>query len=158
MVVLSGTYGRPGSPGQVRVSYMNGLYQGCEVSLTVGTPGKGGAGLPPTENSDGVQDPFAHRGGAGGGRENVPLIKALEGYTESCKGTECEPLCFTDPGAHKFNWSYNTATATVVEIDPGGGGGGGWGEILPGEDGEDGLLGATFVIPTYLPLQRESGQ
>ena len=42
----------------------------------------------------------------------------------------------------------------MVQIGPGGGGGGAAGDIMPGEDGEDGLLGATFIIPTYLPLQR----
>ncbi len=152
--VLSSTYGRPGNPGQVQVSYMNGLYRGCEIEVAVGSPGKGGAGGPPGEQFDDVQDPFVHRGGAGGGRENIPIIKAFEMYAESHKGTEHEPLLFTTPGIHKCNWPYNTPTATIVEIGPGGGGGGGAGEILPGEDGEDGLLGATFVIPTYIPLQR----
>jgi hypothetical protein len=59
-----------------------------------------------------------------------------------------------EPGEHEIEWPYDTSTGTLVQINPGGGGGGGAGDTLPGEDGEDGLQGATFLFPTYLPMQR----
>ena len=152
--VLSQTYGGPGEGGQVKVFYLSGLHRGYELTVKVSFPGKGGAGGPPAEPSSVDDSHFVDRGGAGGGRENVPIIDAFTTYTEKFRGTEQEPLCFLEPGEHRVQWPYNTPTATVVQIDPGGGGGGGGGDTLQGEDGEDGLPGATFIFPTYVPVQR----
>ena len=101
-----------------------------------------------------VTPPSFDRGGAGGGRENILIIEALMAYATKRKGTVNEPLCFLEPGIHTVRWPHDTSTATVVAIRPGGGGGGGMGDTLPGEDGEDGLPGATFIFPTYIPVQR----
>ena len=52
--VLSQTYGRPGTPGNVEVAYLHGLRGGDKLTVKVGFPGKGGAGGPPAEpSSDG---------------------------------------------------------------------------------------------------------
>ena len=75
-------------------------------------------------------------------------------YANSLSETYLKPLTFSEPGDYTIEWPYDTETATLVMINPGGGGGGGMGDILPGEDGEDGLPGATFVFPTYVPSQR----
>ena len=154
--VLSQTFGRPGKPGSVEVTYMSGLRYGCSLLVRVGFPGKGGRGGPAVDQTDDVDadPPFVDRGGAGGGHANAPILEALIAYAESRKGTRDEPLCFLKPGDHQAEWPYHTPMATMVQIGPGGGGGGAAGDIMPGEDGEDGLLGATFIIPTYLPLQR----
>ena len=163
MVVLSNTFGRPGDPGTVQVSYENNLRKGAKFRIPVSSPGIGGTGGPvahqdePAPDLDNLPDTaadFSHRGGAGGGRENLPLIEALSRYAELIKGTEREPLCFMEPGEFEVEWPYDTATATVVMINPGGGGGGGISDIQPGEDGENGMPGATFVFPTYIPVQR----
>ena len=163
MVVLSNTFGRPGNPGTVQVSYENNLRKGARLRISVGSPGIGGEGGPvahqfePEPDLDNLPDTaadFSHRGGAGGGRENLPLIEALSRYAELIKGTEREPLCFMEPGEFEVEWPYDTATATVVIINPGGGGGGGTSDIQPGEYGENGMPGATFVFPTYIPVQR----
>ena len=155
--VLSQTYGRPGKPGNVEVHYLDGLRQGAKLTVNIGSPGKGGAGGPPAEVSGHGDSSFVDRGGAGGGRENVPIIDALTAYAESHKGTEKEPLCFFEQGEHEVEWPYHTSTATLVIINPGGGGGGGSGDSSPGEDGEEGLPGATFLIPTHVPVQRPRG-
>ena len=152
--VLSQTYGRPGAPGNVEVAYLHGLRRGDKLTVKVGSPGKGGAGGPPAEQSSDGDSQFTGRGGAGGGRENLPIIDAFKVYTERHKGADKEPLCFLKPGEHEIEWPYSTPPGTLVQIDPGGGGGGGAGDTLPGEDGEDGLPGATFIFPTYLPSQR----
>lgn len=151
--VLSETYGRPGDPGRVEVRYLRGLRRGYGIDVNVGSPGRGGAGGPPTESSD-DNPPFVDRGGAGGGRETIPIVDAFKAYAANLKGTESEPLCFLEPGVHTVEWPYDTPTATLVIINPGGGGGGGMGDTMAGEDGEDGLPGATFIFPTYLPMQR----
>ena len=154
--VLSQTYGRPGNPGRIEVTYETGLSLGCQLNATVGEPGKGGeGGLPSDIAADDEVSEFVDRGGAGGGRENLPIINALVAYAESCEGTEHQPLYFLESGPHEFVWPYETATATIVVIGAGGGGGGGIGDTLPGEDGEDGLSGAIFIFPTYLPVQRQ---
>ena len=152
--VLSQTYGRPGKPGIVEVAYLSGLRLGHTIEVEVGYPGKGGAGGPAIESPVQGCPQFVDRGGAGGGRENVPILDALTAYAQNCTGTETEPLCFLEPGKHEVEWPYDTSTATLILILPGGGGGGGAGDTLPGEDGEDGLPGAAFIIPTYLPVQR----
>ena len=150
--VLSQTYGRPGGPGAVEVVYLIGLRRGQIINVSLGVPGKGGVGGPPESPDD--ESDFVDRGGAGGGRENTPLIDAFTAYAESCKGSEKEPLCFLEPGEHKVEWPYDTPTATLVLIHPGGGGGGAEGDTRLGEDGEDGLPGAAFLFPTYVPVQR----
>lgn len=154
--VLSQTFGRPGKPGSVEVTYMKSLRRGCPILVKIGFPGKGGAGGPAVDHADDVDShpPFVDRGGAGGGRENTPIVKALIAYAESLNGTRDKPLCFLNPGDHKAEWPYDTPTATVVQIGSGGGGGGAAGDIMPGEDGEDGLPGAAFIFPTYLPVQK----
>ena len=152
--VLSQTYGRPGEPGNVEVVYLSGLRRGHELDVKVGFPGKGGAGGPAAEPSSDGDSHFVDHGGAGGGRENVPIIDAFTAYAERYKGTEKEPLYFLEPGDYRVEWLYNTPTATLVQIAPGGGGGGGTGDTLQGEDGEDGLPGAIFIFPTYIPVQR----
>ena len=153
--VLSQSYGRPGNPGRVDVTYLTDLFKGCQLDITVGAPGKGGKGGEAVDSSlEDEKSDFVDRGGAGGGRENVPIIEALMAYAESCEGSERQPLCFLDPGHHTIDWPFETPTATVVMIAPGGGGGGGMGDTLPGEDGEDGLPGAAFIFPTYLFAQR----
>ena len=152
--VLSQTYGRPGKPGNVEVVYLSGLRRGHKLDVKVGFPGKGGAGGPPAETTSDGDSHFVDRGGAGGGHENVPIIDAFTAYAESYKGTGKEPLCFLEPGEHEVEWPYITSTATLVQIHPGGGGGGAAGDTLPGEGGEDGLPGATFLFPTYPPVQR----
>ena len=153
--VLSMTYGKPGGPGEVEVGYVNGLKRGDKLDVHVPTPGKGGKGGPAqTPENEGERTEFVDRGGAGGGRENLPIIQALKSYAESVKGTKHEPLYFLEPGDYTVQWSYDTSTATIVGIGSGGGGGGGFGEDQPGEDGEDGINGATFIFPTYLPVQR----
>ena len=153
--VLSLTYGRPGNPGRVDVTYETGLSLGCQLNVTVGEPGKGGKGGLPSEIAAGNEDlGFVDRGGAGGGRENLPIINAFVAYAKTCEGTEHQPLYFLEPGPHELVWPYETATATIVAIGAGGGGGGGIGDTLPGENGEDGLAGAIFIFPTYLPVQR----
>lgn len=156
VAVLSQSYGRPGNPGRVEVTYLAGLSMGDQLELTVGIPGKGGKGGDARDTSplDDEQSDFADRGGAGGGRENAPIIDAFIAYAKAREGTKDEPLCFLEPGSHTIIWPFETPTATVVAIGPGGGGGGGMGDTLPGEDGEDGLLGATFIFPTYVPTQR----
>ena len=153
--VLSQTYGRPGGPGSVEVLYLNGLEKGSSITVTVGEPGKGGPGGPPNSEVDAslISD-FVDRGGAGGGRENLPIIEAFLNHAECLKDIDKQPLCLLDPGKHELIWPYDTSTVTLVMINPGGGGGGGIGEVLPGEDGEDGLPGAAFLFPTYLPVQR----
>ena len=152
--VLSQTYGRPGGPGDVRVGYLRGLHRGYAIEVNIPVPGRGGKGGPPVALADHKDATFMHRAGAGGGRENLPIIDAFKTYAEGLRGTDKEPLCFLEPGVHKVKWPYETPTATIVSIGPGGGGGGGMGETLPGQDGEDGLSGATFILPTYVPLQR----
>ena len=153
--VLSLTYGQPGNPGRVAVTYETGLSLGCQINVTVGSPGKGGTGGPPSDlTGDDEGLTFVDRGGAGGGRQNLPIINAFVEYARSCEGTERQPLYFLEPGPHQVIWPYETSTATVVVIGAGGGGGGGIGDTLPGEDGEDGLPGAVFLFPTYLPVQR----
>ncbi len=152
--VLSQTYGRPGKPGSVEVVYLNGLGRGQKLDVKVGFPGKGGVCGSPAERSSDGDSHFVDRGGAGGGREHLPIIDAFTAYAESCKGTVNEPLCFLKPGVYTVEWPYDTSTATLVQVSPGGGGGGGAGDTLLGEDGEDGLPGATFLFPTYLPAQR----
>ena len=84
---------------------------------------------------------------------NSPIIAALVAYAKSCKGTKHEPLYSLTPGLQESTWPHDTPTATIVRIHPGGSGGGGIGEILPGQDGEDGLAGAMFIFPTYLLAQ-----
>ncbi len=153
--VLSLTYGRPGNPGPVEVTYETGLYLGCQLNVTVGEPGKGGKGGLPSDIAESDEDlGFVDRGGAGGGRENLPIINALVAYAKSCEGTKHQPLYILEPGQHELVWPYETATATIVVVGAGGGGGGGIGDTSPGEDGEDGLSGAIFVFPTYIPVQR----
>ena len=152
--VLSQTYGRPGRPGNVEVAYLRGLQLGQIIEVELGCPGKGGAGGPAVESPVQGGPQFVDRGGAGGGRENVPIVDAFTAYVQNCTGAEKKPLCFLEPGKHEFEWPYNTSTATLVIIHPGGGGGGGTGDTLPGEDGEDGLPGGAFLFPTYLPVQR----
>ena len=131
MVVLSNTFGRPGDPGTVQVSYLDNLRKGAKFPIPVRSPGIGGTGGPvayqgePAPDLDNLPDTaadFSHRGGAGGGRENLPLIEALSRYAELIKGTEREPLCFMEPGEFEVEWPYDTATATVVMVNPGGGG------------------------------------
>ena len=155
--VISQTYGRPGEPGEIAVVYMKGLRRGVELEVKVGFPGQGGKGGPAAYPANNGDPSFVDRGGAGGGLENLPIIDAFAAYAESHKGTEKEPLFFSESGVHKVEWPYDTSTATVVTIGPGGGGGGGAGDTLPGEDGEDGLSGATFIFPTYVPVQRSRG-
>lgn len=101
--VLSQTFGRPGKPGSVEVTYMSGLRYGCSLLVRVGFPGKGGRGGPAVDQTDDVDadPPFVDRGGAGGGRENAPILEALIAYAESRKGTRDEPLCFLKPGDHQ---------------------------------------------------------
>ena len=152
--VLSQTYGGPGLPGKVDVVYLKGLRRGHKLDVKVGSPGKGGVGGLAKEPADGAEASFIDRGGAGGGRENSPIIDALKAYAAQRKNTVKEPLCFLEPGTYTVEWPYDISTATVVAIGPGGGGGGGIGDTLPGEDGEDGLPGATFIFPTYVPVQR----
>lgn len=152
--VLSQTYGRPGKPGNVEVRYWIGLHRGLRIEVKIGSPGKGGKGGLATDAEDQDDSSFTHRGGAGGGRENSPIIDALEAYAASLQGSTNEPLRFFEPGTHTVEWPYDTSTATVVLIGPGGGGGGGMGETMPGEDGEGGLPGAAFLFPTNLPVQR----
>ena len=153
--VLSQTFGRPGSPGLVEVHYLSGLRRNQKIEMKVGEPGKGGSGGPPASAADGDADAvFVDRGGAGGGRENIPIIEGLMAYAEAQQGTEYEPIFFLQPSAYVIEWPYDTPTATLVIIGPGGGGGGGKGDTLPGEDGEDGLAGAVFLCPTDIPNQR----
>ena len=153
--VLSQTYGRPGSPGLVEVNYLSGLRRGQKIEMEVGEPGKGGSGGPPASAEDGSDDTeFVDRGGAGGGRENIPIIESLKSYAKAHQGTEYEPIFFLQPGAYVIEWPYDTTTATLVIIGSGGGGGGGMGDTLPGEDGENGLPGAIFLFPTIIPTQR----
>ena len=165
MVVLSSTFGRPGNPGTVQVIYENNLRKGARLRIPVGSPGIGGEGGPvaPQGEAESASDilpaaaaEFSHRGGAGGGRENFPLIEAFTRSAEVLKGTEHEPLCFMEPGEFDVEWPYDTATATVVIINPGGGGGGGASDVQSGEDGEDGMPGAALIFPTYIPVQRPS--
>ena len=157
---LPSEVGKPGGPGAVEVAYLGGLHKGTLITVNVGTPGKGGAGGPARASRsvrslpEGEKESVSHRGGAGGGRENLPIINALKQYAKTLEGTENEPLVFLEPGSREVKWPYETSTATVVMITPGGGGGGAYGEVLPGEDGEDGLPGATFVFPTSIPLLR----
>ena len=150
---ISPTYGRLGEPGEVKVLYLQGLSRGAQFNLSVGAPGSGGKGGLASEN-EGVIAEFPNRGGAGGGRENTPIIDALTMYANSLSEDYLKPLSFSYPGDHTIEWPYDTDTATVIMINPGGGGGGGMGDTLPGEDGEDGLPGVTFVFPTYVPSQR----
>ena len=117
--VLSQTYGRPGTPGNVEVAYLHGLRGGDKLTVKVGFPGKGGAGGPPAEPSSDGDPQFIDRGGAGGGRENIPIIDAFTAYAESYKDTEKEPLCFLESGEHEIEWPYNTSTGTLVQINPG---------------------------------------
>ena len=153
--VLSQSYGRPGNPGRVDVTYLTGLFKGCQLDITVAAPGKGGKGGEAVDSSlEDEKTEFVDRGGAGGGRENIPIIEAFIAYVERFEGTERQPLFFPDPGHHIISWPFETPTATVVMIASGGGGGGGMGDTLPGEDGEDGLPGVVFLFPTYIPVQR----
>ena len=106
------------------------------------------------QNSEELEG-IPNRGGAGGGRENIPVVDALRMYADSEADSYLAPLYFLDPGIHELTWPYDTSTATMVIVQPGGGGGGGAGErFLPGEDGENGLGGAVFIFPTDIPLQR----
>ena len=155
--VLSQTYGRPGSPGKVEIAYLSGLRLGQYIEVELGHPGKGGAGGPAIESPVEGGPQFVHRGGAGGGRENAPILDSLTAYAQNCAGTKNEPLCFLEPGKHEVEWPYDTSTATLVVVHPGGGGGGGAGDTLPGEAGEDGLPGAAFMFPTYIPVQKPRG-
>ena len=150
---ISRTYGWPGKPGGVEVLYLQGLSRGYRIDLSVGAPGEGGKGGPPSANDSG-DSAFRDRGGAGGGRENTPIIEALTMYANSLNETDLKPLIFSEPGEYSIEWPYDTETATLVVIGPGGGGGGGMGDILPGEDGEAGLPGAAFIFPTSVPAQR----
>jgi hypothetical protein len=150
--VLSQTYGRPGKPGAVDVVYLRGLRRGHKLDVKVGRPGRGGSGGPAKETANRSDSSFVDRGGVGGGRETSPLLDALNAYAARQKHTANEPLCFLEPGLYTVEWPYNTSTATVVAIGPGGGGG--MGDDLPGEGGEDGMSGATFIFPTYFPVQR----
>ena len=157
---LPSQVGKPGGPGSVEVTYLDRLRRGASITVQVGTPGKGGAGGPARASGsaqslpDSEKESPRHRGGAGGGKENLPIINALNQYAKTLEGTENAPLVFLEPGPHEVEWPYETSTATVVIVNPGGGGGGGYGDIVPGEDGEDGLPGATFVFPTCIPLLR----
>ena len=89
--VISETYGRPGGPGAVTVEYWSGLHRAQPLKASVGFPGKGGAGGPAAHPSEDGGSDFVDRGGAGGGRENVPLIDALKAYSQSLAGTELQP-------------------------------------------------------------------
>lgn len=123
--------------------------------MEVGEPGKGGSGGPPASASDDSDDTvFVDRGGAGGGRENIPIVEGLKAYAEAFNGTECEPIFFLQPGAYVVEWPYDTPTATLIVVGSGGGGGGGMGDTIQGEDGEDGIPGAIFLFPTNIPTQR----
>ena len=155
MAEISETYGQPGGPGSVEIHYLRGLHRGYEIDISVGVPGVGGKGgiIQGNTNEDRIAE-FPNRGGAGGGRENIPIVEALTAYADSRSESYLKPLIFTDPGDHKITWPYDTDTATLVIVNPGGGGGGGMGETLPGEDGEDGLRGIVFLIPTEVPTQR----
>ena len=155
---LSDSFGKPGGPGSVRVVYFGGLYEGSNFSTYVGKPGKGGKGGPtgkePTVQEEEVT--IAYKGGAGGGRENVPLIIALRRYAESLQDTSWPPFIFDEPGDHQVVWPFkDVSTATMVIINPGGGGGGGAGDVVEGEEGEEGLTGITIIFPTDLPLVRD---
>ena len=115
--VLSQTYGRPGSPGLVEVHYLSGLRRDQKVEMGVGEPGKGGSGGPPASAADGNDDAeFVDRGGAGGGRENIPIIESLKAYAEAQQGTEYEPIFFLQPGAYVIEWPYDTPTATSSQL------------------------------------------
>ena len=151
--ILSETYGRPGGPGAVEVQYASGLFKGCPIRLELASPGQGGQGGLPDTPTDSEAVPFVHRGGAGGGRENTPILDALVAYAKSREGTEHEPLYLLSAERRDFTWPHDTPTATIVTVQPGGGGGGGMGELLAGQEGEDGLEGAVFMFPTYLLAQ-----
>lgn len=43
--VLSQSYGRPGNPGRVDVTYLTDLFKGCQLDITVGAPGKAVKGV-----------------------------------------------------------------------------------------------------------------
>ena len=154
---ISPGYGNPGEPGGIVVNYLRGLTHNTTFRIDVGGPGPGGpGGAAGRPNSDG-QEGIPNRGGAGGGRENIPIVEALLMYATSKADSHLAPLCFLQPGAHDVLWTYDTSTATMVIVHPGGGGGGGGGAgqvFLPGEDGVDGLGGAVFIFPTDLPTQR----
>ena len=155
MVSISKTFGQPGGPGEVKVHYLRDLHKGRQdIEIELPPPAKGGKGGISKESIDDSVSPFVHRGGAGGGRENDPLINAFIALAEKHKGTQNEPLCFLDPGHYKVEWPFDTSTATLVMISPGGSGGGGIGEVVRGENGEDGIPGACFIFPTYIHVQR----
>ena len=154
--VLPEPYGKPGGPGGIVVTYLNDLYPGATIAIHLLESRQGGKGGPVVRKST-VQEKevaIANRGGAGGGRENVPIIVALTNYANSLKDTAQPPLIFLEPGEHRVVWPYETSTATLVNIGPGGGGGGGAGNIVEGLDGEDGLMGAAFLFPTDIPLSQ----
>ena len=156
---LEREFGKQGGPGSVEIIYVSGLCYGEFIDAKVGEPGKGGKGGDPAPEESVKENamPYLNQGGAGGGRENIPLIEAFKLYAEKMKATKYEPLCFLEPGGHCKRWQHKqTDTATVVIINPGGGGGGGAGNIVEGEAGEYGIRGATFVFPTYLVTQRPS--
>lgn len=154
--MFSAVDGQPGQAGPVTVKHLNELRKGMILKIEVGAGGKGGNGGDPAPSFD-VNSPElgkVHRGGIGGGRENLPIIEAFRDYASKFAGAKHEGLCFLEPGTYEVDWPYNTPTATLVIIGAGGGGGGAMGgDILPGEDG---LPGATFLFPTYIPLHRPS--
>ena len=156
--VLSQTFGRPGQPGAVDVIYLAELRKGSVFEVVLLTPGEGGKGGPALREPEPGDVPFVHRGGAGGGRENAPIVEALRAYAESLNESENPPFVFLEAGSHMVEWPYDIPTATIVIISPGGGGGGGWGEVFTGQDGENGVPGAAFVFPTHVPPQRPSHQ
>ena len=143
-----------GKPGEVRVSYVDNLYKGFVIHITVGEGGPGGKGgfalrYPNLQDvASGPEEAFL--GGRGGGRENYPIINAFLTYEEICKDNQFCPISFTTPGVHEVEWPYETPTATVVVIGGDGGGQGGTGWVLPGEEGKEGGPGAIFFFPTYL--------
>ena len=148
--VLSQTFGRPGGPGGVEVLYEGRFTKGCTFSVEVGTPGTGGkGGLLPMRPMIIMLRLSSIAGGAGGGRENRPLINAFVAYAMSRQGTKYEPLYSLVPGLQEFTWPYDTSTDTIVLIQPGGG----MGEIVAGQDGQEGLMGAAFIFPTYILAQ-----
>ena len=163
-------FGKPGEPGWVEVIHLRDLANQVPIEFSVGTPGKpgqGGQAEIPGDLPQGiieVQD-LLNPGGAGGGRENAPIIEALKLYAESLVGAYLKPLCFLEPGHYEFPWPYDTPTATMVRIGPGGGGGGGGATVTEqggrllvrhGAEGEEGLPGAVFIFPTEVPTQDAS--
>lgn len=150
-------YGQPGEPGEVKVIHLKDLKPRQQIPVAVGSPGSGGTGGHAAfPNAEGIEE-SPNLGGAGGGRENVPIIEALRAYADSKMYSYLKPLCFEEPGLQMISWPYDTSTATMVIIGPSGGGGGGNGQVsVPGEGGENGLGGAVFIFPTDLPTYKET--